>query len=294
MPRIKLNSYISRCMHLKGCAHRGIDTNVMSSVANRFCSLTLAPMSTHTALTYLLSNNTQWAEKFESANPGFSFQKSASECQRPPVRVSVERATPLIKFPIQVLWIGCSDSRVPESVITNAKPGDIFVHRNIAKSVLSPLSSVVEFDISFASQVHLPHNISFCIDSTLAPASVVVVGHSECGGAKACLDAAQNPSVNEDGSITTIPSLPRDAPLNRWLAPLTRFVASLQLSGKPTKEALPVVVEGNIKMQVENLCKTQTMSNAWASKKKVWVHGWLYDLATGRLKDLEISRGPAS
>jgi len=263
MPRIKLNSYISSYMHLKGCAHRGIGANVMSNVANRFCSLTLASMSTHAALTHLLSSNTQWAEKFESANPGFSFQKSASELQRPPV-----------------LWIGCSDSRVPESVITNAKPGDIFVHRNIA------------------NQVHLDDDsalsaLAFAVNS-LGVEHVVVVGHSECAGAKACLDAAQNPSVNEDGSITTIPSLPRDAPLNRWLAPLTGFVASLQLSGKPTNEALLVVVEGNIKMQVENLCKTQTMSNAWASKKKVWVHGWLYDLATGRLKDLEVSRGPAS
>jgi carbonic anhydrase len=125
---------------------------------------------------------------------------------------------------------------------------------------------------------------------------VVVVGHTECGGADASLSAAQNPSFAPDGSITTIPSLSSDHCLNRWLRPLTAHVNSLKLSGVPRHEALPIVVAENVKLQVENLCITQTIMDAWSNvdpeKRKVWVHGWVYDLASGRLKDLEISRGP--
>jgi carbonic anhydrase len=82
------------------------------------------------------------------------------------------------------------------------------------------------------------------------------------------------------------------------LAPLTKLAASLQLSTTPRDEALPIVVEENVKQQVENLCKTETIINAWATdnpkRKNVWVHGWVYDLATGKLKDLEVSKGPTS
>jgi len=125
---------------------------------------------------------------------------------------------------------------------------------------------------------------------------VVLVGHSEIGRDAPCLDAAQNPTFAADGSITTLPSLPPDAPLNRWLGSLTKYVRSLQLSGVPKDVALPIVVEDNVKMQVENICKTQTMTDIWSSnasnKKEVWVHGLVYDLASGRLRDLGISRGP--
>jgi carbonic anhydrase len=120
---------------------------------------------------------------------------------------------------------------------------------------------------------------------------VVVVGHSECGGASTCLNAAQNPSFAADGSITTIPSLSPDAPLNRWLGPLTKHVKSLELSGMPKEEALPIVVQENVKWQVERVCKTQPIINAWSKKEKVWVHGCVYDLASGRLRDLGISKG---
>ena len=126
--------------------------------------------------------------------------------------------------------------------------------------------------------------------------TVIIVGHTECGGAAACLGAAQSPDLNLDGPISTISSLPVDSALNRWLEPLTRIAAGLQLSSIPHAEALPIVVEENVKAQVENLANTITIGDAWTKGTKkgqeVWIHGWVYDLATGLLRDLNISRGP--
>ncbi|KAG6900415.1 hypothetical protein C0993_011108 [Termitomyces sp. T159_Od127] len=123
---------------------------------------------------------------------------------------------------------------------------------------------------------------------------VVVVGHTECGGATACLTAAQRKTFPEDGPLLTIPTLSYDAPLNQWLEPLTRLVGMLGLSTTPKEEALPVVVEENVKQQVENLSRTATLLNAWASndsRRNVRVHGWVYSLDTGLLKDLQVTKG---
>lgn len=118
---------------------------------------------------------------------------------------------------------------------------------------------------------------------------VIVVGHTECGGAKACLTATQRENFSPLPPIVTITDLPAENPLNLWLAPLTKFVSTLNA---PT---LPQVVEANIKHQVDNLCKTHVIVNAWTKgtpkKQEVRVHGWEYNLATGRLRDLNISRG---
>ena len=131
--------------------------------------------------------------------------------------------------------------------------------------------------------------------------AVIVVGHSNCGGAAACLSAAQRPDTIIGGRVITVPQLPADAPLNRWLGPLTEHVTTLDLANKPTESALPVVVKENVRMQVENLCKSEVIADAWVAwnekregAAEVWVHGWVYDLATGRLEDLKISKGPGS
>lgn len=125
---------------------------------------------------------------------------------------------------------------------------------------------------------------------------VVIVGHSECGGAAACLAAAQNIADDLDKPIATVASLPAESSLNRWLEPLTRLAASLELSSTPHAEALPLVVEENVKMQVDNLAKTQAITEAWTKGARkgqdVWIHGWVYDIGTGKLRDLNITRGP--
>jgi len=212
----------------------------------------------------LLASNAAWAEKFNQENPNF-FHNSASKYQTP-----------------HTLWIGCSDSRVPESVITDSPPGAIFVHRNIA------------------NQVHLDDNnilsvLRFAVLS-LRVKHVVVVGHSECGGASACLNAANTGPSFSSGAISTIPALPAQHALNRWLEPLTRLVGALKISAVPKEQALPTVVEANVKAQVANLINSDTIREAWgligSEKHPVTVHGWVYELAEGKLRDLKISQGP--
>ncbi len=118
--------------------------------------------------------------------------------------------------------------------------------------------------------------------------TVAIVGHTECGGAATCFTAATAGSYN--------PSAVASDPLGRWLTPLTTLAASLQLAATEKSQALPVIVEENVKMQVANLSKAPTIVNAWANKSAkgndVWIHGLVYELATGRLKDLGITQGP--
>ncbi|KAF9013964.1 carbonic anhydrase [Cyathus striatus] len=219
-------------------------------------------MSRNHTLQRMLTANAQWAEDVEKAEPGFFAE--CAKGQNP-----------------HTLWIGCADSRVPDSVITNAKPGEIFVHRNIANQLHlhdDNVLSVLRYAVDFLGVEH-----------------VVIVGHTECGGASACLHAVQSSKFSPEDPVT-ISSLPADSALNRWLAPLSKHVSSLKLSSTPPSEALPIVVEENVKMQVENLCQTITIQDAWGKGtpkgQDVWVHGWVYDIAKGKLKDLNISQGP--
>ncbi|KAL0066467.1 hypothetical protein AAF712_006510 [Marasmius tenuissimus] len=218
-------------------------------------------MSQFAPVEQLFSANSKWAADVSKFEPNFF-----SECAKGQAP--------------KVLWIGCADSRVPETTITGARPGEIFVHRNIANqfhpdddSVLSVLTYAVDF---------------------LGVEHVVIVGHTECGGAMACHGASA--SVVSGQSVTTIPSLPTDDPINRWLQPLTALAASLQISSAPLAEAVSVLVEENVKQQVRNLAQAQVIVNAWQNKSKkgkdVWIHGWVYDLAQGKLKDLRVSQGP--
>jgi carbonic anhydrase len=126
--------------------------------------------------------------------------------------------------------------------------------------------------------------------------AVVVVGHTECGGAAACFAAASSADYVPGEAFAIDSGLPADAPLNKWLAPLTELASSLQLSTAPREEALPILVEENVKAQVENVCKSEIIQNAWQKKsrkgKDVFVHGWVYDIGEGKLKDLGVSCGP--
>jgi carbonic anhydrase len=201
----------------------------------------------HVPVLRLLSANSQWSADVQQSLP--DFFENCAKGQSP-----------------KVLWIGCADSRVPESVITAAKPGDIFVHRNIANqfhpeddSALSVLAYAVDF---------------------LGVEHVVVVGHTECGGAAACYNAAKAGDLS-----------PPTTPLARWLLPLIKLTSTLDVSDKDLTEALPIIVTENVKKQVENISQTVTMKNAWAEKKNVWVHGLVYEIGTGRLRDLDVSRG---
>ncbi|EIW56301.1 carbonic anhydrase [Trametes versicolor FP-101664 SS1] len=192
-------------------------------------------------LARLLHNNAQWAEAVERADPGF-FARSA-EGQSP-----------------KVLYFGCSDSRVPESVATRSMPGDIFVHRNIANQCPLDDDNALSVLIYAVATVKVSH--------------IIVTGHTHCGGAKAALEAAH---------ATCPPCEPPSDPLGRWLAPLTEIARGY--------EDLQELIEANVRAQIENIVQTDVVKAAWAEGRDVQVHGWMYELETGRMRDLCISVG---
>lgn len=112
---------------------------------------------------------------------------------------------------------------------------------------------------------------------------VVVVGHTQCGGAAACLAAANAPPP------TTPSSIPK-SPLQNWLQPLTDLASSME---EPTAAQL---VEENVKAQVRNVLESDVVKAAWSKDKEVrgnaklvGVHGWVYEIERGRVKDMEVS-----
>lgn len=159
----------------------------------------------------------------------------------------------------QILYIGCSDSRLTAEELMGAQPGDVFVHRNIANLVgaldLSALA-VIEYAIAHLDVKH-----------------VVVCGHYECGGVKAAMQ-------------------PRDlGVLNPWLRNI-RDVYRLhndELSSI-TDEALRYrrLVELNVEEQCVNVIKTAVFQQAYLATGKPTVHGWVFDIHNGRLIDLRI------
>ncbi|KAF9530231.1 carbonic anhydrase [Crepidotus variabilis] len=210
----------------------------------------------------LLQGNAQWAASTKKDNTTF-FQTSAKG-QDP-----------------KVLWYGCADSREPESVITNSIPGDIFVHRNIANQVPPEDAnsvSVLEYAIKHLKVEH-----------------VIIAGHTNCGGANASLSAA----LAGSSASQTLSDEPSAGALNKWLEPLTEFALSQksQLSAKSNSDALTVLVEENVKKQVENVSNSEAIQAAWQAEtngtgRAVRVHGWVYDLSTGLIRDLNVTRGP--
>jgi carbonic anhydrase len=155
------------------------------------------------------------------------------------------------------LWIGCSDSRVPANEITNTRPGEIFVHRNIANMVVHTdlnLLSVLQYAVEVLKVEH-----------------IIVCGHYGCGGVKAAL------SRTHYGLI------------NKWL----RNIKDLYLSHKDEVNAIDNEVERVNRMvelntidQVYNLAKTSFVQTAWKGRKAPTLHGWVYDLKNGMLNDL--------
>jgi len=160
----------------------------------------------------------------------------------------------------QFLWIGCSDSRVATDSITNTRPGEIFVHRNIA-------NVCVHTDLNMLSV------LQYAIDVLKVP-EVIVCGHYGCGGVAASM-------TNKHHGI-----------VDNWLRNIKdvyRFHRDELNSITDKKERFDRLVELNVKEQVYNLCKTSIIENAWARGQKVSVHGWVYNLENGRLHDLKAS-----
>src|SRR5688572_1210891 len=160
----------------------------------------------------------------------------------------------------QFLWIGCSDSRVPANEITRTRPGDIFVHRNIA-------NMVVHSDMNMLSVLDYAVNI-------LKVKHVIVCGHYGCGGVKAAL-------ANEQFGL-----------VDNWL----RFIKDVYRTHSQELDSIideekkfDRFVELNVIEQVFDLTKTTIIQNAWRERNEPVVHGWVYSLKTGLIKDLNVS-----
>lgn len=157
----------------------------------------------------------------------------------------------------QYLWIGCSDSRVPEAEITNSNPGEIFVHRNIA-------NLVVHTDLNFLSV------LSYAVNNLKVP-HVIVCGHYNCGGVRAAL------SHTNLGLI------------NNWVRNIkdTYFTHKIEIDRIASEsERVNKLVELNVIEQVKNLAHTSIIQKAWHERQVPHVHGWIYDLNTGLIKEL--------
>jgi carbonic anhydrase len=158
----------------------------------------------------------------------------------------------------QVLWIGCADSRIPPDTITHTRPGEIFIHRNVA-------NLVVHTDLNMLSVLQYAVEV-------LKVRQVIVCGHYECGGVRAAMQ-------------------PSDLGLaNKWLRNIKEVyqlhVHELSAVTDP-KEREKLLVELNVMEQVRNLAKTSIIQKAW-KKRAVQIHGWVIDLSTGFIKELPI------
>jgi carbonic anhydrase len=186
----------------------------------------------------LFDGNKKWVEDMMKVDPTF-FEK-LSKGQKPPV-----------------LWIGCSDSRVPANEITGTLPGEIFVHRNIA-------NMVVHTDLSMLSVVDYSVNI-------LGVTDVIVCGHYGCGGVMAALG-------NKPVGL-----------VENWLRNIKDVYRLHQRELDAVKDIdkrAERLVELNVMEQVFNLTKTSIIQNAWSNGRKLAVHGLVYDVKNGILTDL--------
>lgn len=187
----------------------------------------------------VLQSNKQWAEKVALQEP--EFFKDLAKVQNP-----------------EILWIGCSDSRVPADRITGTLPGEIFVHRNIA-------NLVIHTDVNFLSvldyavrHLHVKH--------------VIVCGHYGCGGVGAALS---NHNV--------------DLVLNMWLRQIkdVYMLYEQELDGiKDETLKARRLVELNVVEQVKHLAKTSIIQRAWKHEQIPHLHGWVYGLEDGKINPI--------
>lgn len=159
-----------------------------------------------------------------------------------------------------VLWIGCADSRVPANQIIGAQPGEVFVHRNIA-------NMVVHSDMNMLSVLDYAVN-------ALKVKHVIVCGHYGCGGVQAAMGHQSIGLI--DNWVRHIKDVYR---MNR--AELDKI--------EDEKERFDRFVEINVKEQVFDLAKTSIVQNAWHNDQELHLHGWVYGVGSGIIKDLEVN-----
>src|SRR5258705_1617032 len=157
------------------------------------------------------------------------------------------------------LWVGCSDSRVPANQIIGVSPGELFVHRNVANVVVHTdlnCLSVIQFAVDVLSVKHL-----------------IVCGHYGCGGVQAALDNAKLGLIDS------------------WLRHVqdVRQKHEALLGAVDAAERLNKLCELNVIEQVSNVCQTTIVQGAWERGQELTVHGWIYGLSDGLIRDLNVS-----
>jgi len=159
----------------------------------------------------------------------------------------------------EYLWIGCSDSRVPANEVTNTSPGEMFVHRNIANLVINTdinLLSVLHYSVKYLKVKH-----------------IIVCGHYQCGGVIAAM------SNKKFGLIDNWLSHIKDVYRNH--AQELNAITDEKQRGKR-------LVELNVIDQVINLSKVSVIQEAWKEGTYPIVHGWVFDMESGNIKDLDV------
>lgn len=189
----------------------------------------------------ILDNNKKWVQDKLAISP--NYFKNLADGQEPPL-----------------LWIGCSDSRVPANEIIGAEPGEVFVHRNIANMVLHTdmnMLSVLDYAVNALKVKH-----------------VIVCGHYGCGGVKAAMG---NTSIGI---------------IDNWIRHIKdvyRFHQHELDAIENEKQRFNKFVEINVKEQVMNLAKTSIVQNAWKNGQELSLHGWVYGLNDGYVTDLDVN-----
>lgn len=189
----------------------------------------------------IIENNKKWVESKLALDPDF-FNR-LKDTQTPPL-----------------LWIGCSDSRVPANEIIGAQPGEVFVHRNIANMVIHSdmnMLSVLDYSVNVLKVKH-----------------VIVCGHYGCGGVKAAMGST--PVGIIDNWI-------------RHIKDSYKFRKNDIEAIEDEKERFDRFVEWNTKQQVLNLAVTSIVQQAWSKGQELSIHGWVYGLDSGLVKDLDVT-----
>lgn len=199
-----------------------------------------APRTQHRTPVELLNANKEWAAEMLEQDP--EYFSSLCNVQAP-----------------EYLWIGCSDSRVPANEIVGLRPGEMFVHRNIA-NVVPPADANCLSVIQFAVEV-------------LGVRHIIVTGHYGCGGIKAAM------ADKDHGQI------------QGWLAHIKDIYREHyeEINDLPEGDARANrLCELNVAAQVRNTAQTAIVQNAWRNGQPLKVHGWIYSLEDGILHDLNV------
>lgn len=196
-----------------------------------------------TDLNHLLENNRRWAEEIT--------QQDADYFSR-----HLPQQTP------KVLWIGCSDSRVPVSRIIDAHPGEVFVHRNIA-------NVVAHKDVSCMAVLHYALEV-------LRVQHIVVCGHTGCGGVAAAMEDTPHGEIDN------------------WLRPIKEVhqAHTDEMARTPEAQRWELMCALNVCAQLRNVAQSEVVQRIWKAGTPLTLHGWIYNMETGLIRQLETVQKP--